>query len=81
MMSTIIYGDRIIVFSSDAIDAMKASMEIDSVSYAHIEVHESVVVVNVTAQSSNKYAKEKEIFNEVERILNKYNIDFKYKKF
>ena len=79
-MTTIIYGDKFIVYRSDARDAMKASMEIDSISYAHIDVHESVITVNVTAESSNKYAKEREIFSNVEKVLTKYGIDYKYKR-
>lgn len=80
MMTTIIYGDKFITFRSDAINAMKAAMEIDSLSYAHIDVHESVITVNVTAASTNRYVKEDEIFKEAEKILNKYCVSFKYKK-
>lgn len=80
MMTTIIYGDKFIVFSANAINAMKASMEIDNISYAHIDVHESTVTVNVTSEKSNKYSKETEVFDQVEKILNKYDIFFKYKR-
>lgn len=80
MMTSIIYGDKFIAFPSKAGDAMKASMEIDSICYAHVDVHESIITVNVTAESSNKYSKEKEIFSQVEKILVKYGIDYKYKK-
>lgn len=80
MMSSIIYGDKFIAFSSKAVDAMKASMEIDSICYAHIDVHESVITVNITSHNSNKFADEDKLFSDVEKILNKYDIDYKYKK-
>lgn len=80
MMTSIIYGDKFIVFSSASINAMKASMEIDSISYAHVDVHESTITVNVTSPKTNKYAKENEIFKAVEDVLKKYDIFFKYKR-
>lgn len=80
MMSSIIYGDKFIVFSSSAVDAMKASMEIDTICYTHIDVHDSVITVNITSQKSNKYADEDKLFSDVEKILNKYDIAYKYKK-
>lgn len=80
MMTSIIYGDKFIVFSANAINAVKASMEIDNLSYAHIDVHESTITVNVTSGKTNKYSKEDDIFAQVEQILNKYDIFFKYKR-
>lgn len=79
-MTANIYGDKFIVYRSDARGAMKASMEIDNINYVRIGVYESVIAVNVIAESVTKYSKEREIFSEVEKILTKYDISYKYKR-
>ena len=81
MLSNSIHCDKFIVFPSDANDAIKAAMECDSHSYVYVDVFESVIMISIHSEASCKYAKEKEIWNDIEQILNKYGIMFKYKKF
>lgn len=79
-MTSSVYGDKFIVYRSDARDAMKASMEIDNISYVRVGVYESVITVNVIAESTNKWSNERETFSNVEKILTKYDINYKYKR-
>ena len=77
-MST--YNDKIVVFRTNSINAVKAINEIDSEGYVRINVHESVVSVTFLSVSFNRYANEDELLNKITNVLKKYNIEYKIKK-
>ena len=73
--------DKVMVFSSSAPNAIKAAEEIDNIEYTYIDLYESVVLVSVASPSVWKYSKPKDQFGKAEKVLEKYNIEYKYKKF
>ena len=74
------YNDKIVVFRTDSVNAVKAINEIDAEGYVRINVHESVVSVTFLSQTYNKYADESELLKKITNALKKYNIEYKIKK-
>lgn len=73
------FNDKIVVFRSDAVDAVKAINEIDNEGYIRVEVHESIVTVNFLSKNYNRFADETELLGKITSILKKYNIEHKIK--
>ena len=73
--------DTVMIFRADATNALKATNEIDNVDYTYTSIFESIVLVSFATKDQWEYADYDKSRKEVEKILKKYNIGFKYKKF
>ena len=82
MMDTNIYYDKVIVFESDARNALKAAAEIDSNTWVHANIHETVVLVTIdTDVHKPQYDRTyKKTVKTVTDILDKYEINYKLKQ-
>lgn len=82
MLSTAIYKDKVFMFESNAKDALKASCEIENLTWTDIETFESFILVKIDTRVDNKELGRTfdEIASKVVKILNKYNIEYKAKQ-
>ena len=80
-MNTNIYCNKIIVFKSDARNALQAAAEIDSELYCYVQIFETVVTVTIDVDVEEpKYNRSIEkTMDKCTKILKKYGIDFKIK--
>ena len=80
-MNTNIYSGKVLVFKSDAVDALKASSEIDGMTYTYVQIFDSVVLVSIdTDVEAPKFNRSiEQTFNKCKEILEKYNIEYEIK--
>lgn len=80
-MNTNIYNNKIIVFESKAIDALKAAATIDSFTYTYVMTFDNVVMVSFDNDVEEpKYKRTlSDLMTRVIDVLKKYNIEYKIK--
>ena len=80
-MNTNIYNNKIIVFETKAIDALKAAATIDSFTYTYVMTFDDVVMVSFDNDVEEpKYKRTlSDLMTKVIDILKKYNIEYKIK--
>ena len=79
----IVYNDKVIVFKSDSVNAVKAKEECDSMTGTSVDVHDGVIVIKFWPCWQMKTDKRgiEDAFKKAQETLNKYDIPFKVKKF
>lgn len=80
MMSTI-FNDRMITFPTDSVNSLKAATELDGLAYTYVRVFESNVLVTFVSETDSEYAKEKELIPKAKKILDKYCVPYRMRKF
>lgn len=80
-MNTNIYNNKIIVFESKAIDALKAAATIDSFTYTYVMTFDNVVMVSFDNDVEEpKYKRTlSDLMTRVIDVLKKYKIEYKIK--
>ena len=80
-MNTNIYNNKIIVFETKAVDALKAAATIDSFTYTYIMTFDNVVMVSFDNDVEEpKYKRTlSDLMTKVIDVLKKYNIEYKIK--
>ena len=83
-MNTNVYQDKVIMFKSDAVDALKAASTISQESYIYVTIYDSVVVVSFDESYEelkhiNKDRTMNNLMKKAINILNKYDIEYKIK--
>lgn len=85
MLGSIIYSDTILCFKAEERNALTAATEIDDIWNASIKMHESMIVVNFWPETVDYRKPEvksiKKGFEKAKKILTKYNIPYKIKRF
>lgn len=81
-MNTNIYNNKIIVFESKAVDALKAAATIDSFIYTYVMTFDNVVMVTFDNDAEEpKYKRTlSDLMTKVIDVLKKYNIEYKTKE-
>ena len=76
-----IYNSKVMVFKSDAVDALKAATTIDAKTYTHVVLYDNVVLVSFDNDVERpKYNRTlKGLIDECEKVLNEYKIEYKIK--
>jgi hypothetical protein len=80
-MNTNIYNNKIIVFETKAIDALKAATTIDSYTYTYVMMFDNVVMVSFDNDVEEpKYKRTlNDLIEKCINVLKKYNIEYKIK--
>ena len=80
-MNTNIYNNKIIVFETKAVDALKAAATIDSFTYTYIMTFDNVVMVSFDNDVEEpKYKRTlSDLMTKVIDVLKKYKIEYKIK--
>ena len=80
-MNTNIYNNKIIVFETKAVDALKAAATIDAFTYTYIMTFDNVVMVSFDNDVEEpKYKRTlSDLMTKVIDVLKKYNIEYKIK--
>lgn len=80
-MNTNIYNNKIIVFETTAVDALKAATTIDSYTYTYVMMFDSVVMVSfdndVEEPKFNRTMTD--LMKKCIEVLKEYKIDYKLK--
>jgi hypothetical protein len=81
-MNTNTHSNKIIVFKTDSVNALRAATEINAVSWTCVLIYESVVTVsiNIKAENAEWDRKIDDIIKEAKSILDKYSIEYKVKQ-
>ena len=80
-MNTNIYNNKIIVFKSEATDALKAATTIDSFTYTYVMIFDNVVCVMFDNDVEEpKYKRTlKGLMEKCVNVLDEYKIEYKIK--
>lgn len=81
-MNTNIYNNKIIVFETKAVDALKAAATIDSFTYTYIMTFDNVVMVSFDNDVEEpKYKRSlNDLMEKCINVLKNYNIEYKIKE-
>ena len=80
-MNTNIYNSKVIVFKTNAVNALKAATTIDSYIYTYVMTFDDVVLVSIDNDVEQpKFDRSvKKLMDNCVEVLKKYNIEFKLK--
>ena len=80
-MNTDIYNDKIIVFKTNSVDALKAATEINKTLFVYVLIFDDVVMVAFDNKVEKNYTNGlNKSIEKVTSILKNYNIEYKIKE-
>lgn len=79
-MNTNIYNNKIIVFKTNSVNALKAATEINKTLYVYVLIFDDVVMTAFKNKVEKDYTNGlDDLIEEITNILKKYNIEYKIK--